>query len=207
MATKLKRIFMTIRRGMTDKTAVCVFPWERPLIEEIHGASAEVISIDEMCSEEGVKSVQSARKAVGLKMTRVGVDGREIKADVGLDLRGQLEAQARVAEEDDPTDNAMGEYGRMVDKYGMHPKVDMPVVERVYGGERVFRKCLREFAAGRTPEFLDDGGAQAEPSDEEVEMSRDELKRKLRDRGIPFKENALQHVLERLLNEHEAEAA
>jgi hypothetical protein len=54
----LKRIFITIRRGITDATAVCVFPWEKPLIEEIHGGNATLVTIDQMCSKDGVKSVK-----------------------------------------------------------------------------------------------------------------------------------------------------
>jgi hypothetical protein len=60
-------------------------------------------------------------------------------------------------------DDPAAEYGRMADKYGMHPKIELSVVEKVFGNERTFRSCMRDFAAGRIPDFLkDDDGEDGE---------------------------------------------
>ena len=43
---------------MTDKTAVCIYPWEKPILEQIHGGAVDEASIDEMCSLKGSIKVE-----------------------------------------------------------------------------------------------------------------------------------------------------
>src|SRR5262245_37629737 len=122
------RIFMTVNRGMTDATATCVFPWEQPLLQEVHGEAAQPVSIDEMCKIHGAKKVETVKLPISLKMRK--------KAELPPDTRGQLEAMCKVARGDDPKFNIEAEYARLEGKYGMHPKINMTVVAKVFGSAR-----------------------------------------------------------------------
>lgn len=173
----LQRIFMYISRGMTDKTAVCVFPWEKPLVEEIHGGQAVVVTIDEMCSKDGVAKVQDIRKVVRLPK-RKDQDGKEMIAERGLNQREQLELMQKVAPEDNPMHDLEGEWGRMIEKYGPHPEVKTSVAEKVYGRVGNFRLCCRDFAAGRVPAFLADNDEDTDLDTEHVEAAPKSKKKK-----------------------------
>lgn len=194
--SKLRRIFMTIKRGITDQTAVCVFPWEKPLIEEIHGGNAIEVSIDDMCSKEGVKVV----KTIKLK-ERVDLNGEAMVPEQGLDLRARLTRMTMVDPEEDPSQDPDSEYGRMQEKYGMHPELPILVVEKVYGSARQFRVCVRDFAAGRVPDFLDDGAVDDRSEDElaPAEMTMQQLRKALKARDIPYARTDTRDKLEELL--------
>jgi hypothetical protein len=199
----LKRIFITIRRGITDATAVCVFPWEKPLIEEIHSGNATLVTIDQMCSKDGVKSVKK------LKLHNTGrrdQDDKPMAPEYAPDTRAQLEAMTNVDPDNNPMDDPAGEYARMAEKYGMHPKIELTVVEKVFGNERTFRSCMRDFAAGRTPDFLmEDDGEQGEKI--VAEMTAEELRVMLDGMGVKFPPKATRAKLEEIAVEAQAQQA
>lgn len=178
------RIFMTIRRGMTDATAVCVFPWEKALLEEVHsGASANEVSIEEMTSLRGATTV----KKVKLKVDREKV------ADAALSLEDQLRAMTRVSAEDDPKADLDAEYNRLAEKYGMHPEVPMPVVKQVYGSPTLFKQAVAPFLGSKPPKNLEDPThtRQSKPADEDegrpiAEMSKIELQSFLKKHKVEF---------------------
>jgi hypothetical protein len=122
----VNRIFIKIKRGMTDTTSVCVFPWEKPLVEEIHGGNARVVTIDDMCNQEGVQSV----KPLEMK-TRLDRHGEEITAAQGLSPREQLVAMTKVAGASNPFADPLAEWGRLEMVYGANED-GIPVVEKVY---------------------------------------------------------------------------
>ncbi len=196
----LKRIFMTIRRGITDATAVCVFPWERPLIEEIHGGSADVVTIDQMCSKDGVKSV----KKIKLREGRRDQDDKVMTPEDAPDMRAQLIAMCDVDPDNNPMDDPEGEYGRMMEKYGMHPKIELPVVEKVYGNSRTFRSCMRDFAAGRIPDFLSDQDTEDQGPVAIADMTADQLREMLDGLGVKFPPKASRVKLEEIALEAQA---
>lgn len=186
------RIFMTINRGMTDKTAVCVFPWEKPLLEEVHGSGAEEVSIEEMVDiKKGVAKV----KPIKIKADRVGV------SEAPPLLKDQLQKMTVVDNEDDPKYDLDTEYGRLAEKYGMHPDVALPVVEKVYGSPTLFKQAVRPFL-GTTPppDEIDpteargarprqEAGSEA-PEKPIAEMGRNELKAFLHKHKIEFSAKA-----------------
>lgn len=171
-----RRVFLNVRRGMTDATAVCVYPWEKKLLEHIHGQEVEEVSIDEMAA---VKDGVIKKEKVKFKY-----DGLP-----GPDLRQQLEGMAYVDPEEDPANDPGAEYGRLADKYGADASFDMSVVERVYGrfDSGAFENMLKEHLKDRAPkpshlkakgEGLDKAPAQ---------MNVGELRQALSERGIKFK--------------------
>jgi len=179
-----RRIFMNVKRGMTDDTAVCVFPWEKPLLEEIHGQNATVVTINEMCDTSGVARVEKVKFA-----SRPLEDGGFTKADYAPDLRAQLEAMAEVPDDEDPLHNLDAEFGRMVEKYGMHPEVKATVVEKVYGNAMGFKQVAREMARNPRHPMI-----TGELEDEEIpgevplaEMTMTELRAKARESGVEVK--------------------
>lgn len=193
--SKLRRIFMMISRGITDKTAVCVWPWEKPLIEEIHGGQAILVSIDDMCSKEGVKST----KKIKLKEGRRDQDGNEMIPEYAPDLRAQLTQMTLPSEDNNPMDDPAAEYGRMLDKYGQHPDIKIAVVDKVFNNERMFRQAMRDFAAGRTPDFLmDDEGSEEESSIAISDMDPEQLREMLNKLGVKFPPKASRAKLEEL---------
>lgn len=197
------RIFMTIQRGTMDKTAVCVFPWERPILEEIHGGGAEVVGIEDMASLKG------ASKVVTVKL-------RNPKAELAPDLKEQLQAMAQVDRETNPFNNLEEEFNRLAQKYGMHPEVKMPVVEKVYGSLANFRVTVRAYRADTPPkddpmypetDLSDDAGGEEASDLAPSDMTVPQLKTALDARGVDYPKTAKREVLEALLVEQLSEAA
>jgi len=192
------RIMATIRRGMTDATAVCVFPWELALMEEVHtGANASEVSIEEMSSLKGSVSV----KPVKLKTERQQV------ADKALSLEEQLRAMCRVDAEDDPKLDLDTEYHRLAEKYGMHPEVNQPVVKVVYGTPAQFRLAVKPFLGSKPPkgDIEETRAAREEqpaPEDEEkpiAEMTKAELQARLKKEKVDYPKGASLETLRDLL--------
>lgn len=189
---KLRRIFGHCTRGMTDKTLVCVFPWEAAILQEIHGSNFTEVSIDEL---------SNLKDAVKITNTKLKHATKEAP-----DLRGQYELMATDFEVN-PLQYPQMEYQRLSQLYGMHMDVNLPNVEKVYGSEAQFRNMLVRFVeAGGT---MTDGDSVSTESvidvdgdDDDVpvaELSVKEIKDKLREAGIDFAGNASRAVLEDLL--------
>lgn len=182
----MNRIFVNVSRGMTDKTAVCVFPWEKAILEQIHGGDVEEVSIDQMCDLKGPIKVEK------IKFSRKIEDGKT--QDNAPNLRAQLQEMIQVSEDDDPTKDPDMEYGRLVDKYGADKDINVPVVTRVYGefNSGAFTAALKE--AKRS------GRKAAASTDKTVEtMSINELRKALRSAGIEFDQTATKVELADLL--------
>lgn len=176
-----RRIFVTVRRGITDATAVCIFPWEKAILERIHGGEVTEVSIDEMCDLKGPVKVEK------VKISRSMKDSDEV--DAGLPLRAQLEAMVIVHEDDDPASDADAEYSRLEQKYGMDKDIPMPVVTVVYGQQNsgAFAAAVRE-AQKQAPAKA---SAKAIKLDKPIEdMTINELRSKLRAEGIDFEPTA-----------------
>jgi len=174
-----RRIFARVRRGPMDNTAVCVFPWEMPLLEHLHMNNVEEVSIDQMANlKDGV-----------IKIERIKL--KHAPKHPAPDLRQQLEAMTYVDPEDDPALDPSAEYGRLADKYGMDKDFPIPVVERIFGqyqGDTCpFALKMKEHAKERAsvPAHLRaDGEGGEQPL---AGMSREELRAACRERDIPFK--------------------
>jgi hypothetical protein len=108
-----RRVFVNVRRGPMDNTAVCVFPWEIDILQHIHMQEVKEVSIDEMANQkDGVVKVEKLK----LKHTKLPAP----------DLRSQLEMMAYV----DPKTTRQrpgGRVQRLADKYGMDKDLPMPV--------------------------------------------------------------------------------
>lgn len=167
-----RRIFVTVTRGMTDKTSVCIFPWEIDVLALVHGQEIKETSIDDMASMQGAVKVEKTK----FKHSKDG----------GPDLRAQLEAMCYVDPEDDPCNDPAAEYNRLGEKYGMDKEFPVACVERVYGRfeSGAFTAKLQEFAEERIekPAHLN-----VEESKSPADMSRDELRAQLKEMGIAFK--------------------
>jgi hypothetical protein len=134
------RIFLNVPRGPMDATAVCVYPWEKPILEMVHGQEVREVTIDDMSNiKEGV---------IRKEKIKFKYDGL-----AGPDLRQQLEAMAYVDPEEDPAADAATEYNRLAEKYGMDKEFPMLIVERVYGRYEsgAFDKVLADYAKERMP--------------------------------------------------------
>jgi hypothetical protein len=183
----LRRVFMLVKRGMTDSTPVCVYPWEKPILEEIHGSNAVEVSIDEMCELKGAKSV----KEVKLKHPKA------VKAPT---MREQYEAMVRVDPEQSPLNDPEAEFGRLAERYGMHAEVNLPNVTKVFGNLGNFRAAMRDYAKGRIPAFLDTDS----PIEDEktlAEMTDVEVRSALKERGVKVPKGATRDDLEELFHE------
>lgn len=171
-----RRIFVNVRRGPMDNTAICVFPWELPILERVHLNSVEEVTIDQVANPKD--------KAV--KVEKLKLKHTEVPAP---DVRSQLEAMVYVDPENDPVNDPAAEYARLADKYGMDKDFPMPVVERVYGDPSTgaFEAKLREYAEDRAekPTFLRaiDEGLSKSPQD----MTVKDLREALKERGIKWK--------------------
>lgn len=160
---------------MTDKTAVCVFPWEVDILNLVHGQEITEVSIDQMCDMQGAVKVEK------LKMKHSKVRPPE--------LRHQLEIMAYVDPEDDPANDPAAEYERMAQKYGMDKEFPMPCVERVYGqfSSGAFAARLKDHGADRLPKpaalKAADEGLDKAPD----QMSVGELRQALSERKVPWK--------------------
>jgi hypothetical protein len=130
-----RRIFAVIGRGMTDKTAVCVFPWELAILQLVHNDSVEEVTIEKLCD---VKQGAIKTEKIKLKHTQHPAPG----------LREQYEIMAYVDPEEDPAKDPQTEYDRLANKYGMDKDFPMPCIERVYGpfGAGNFKRALEEHA-------------------------------------------------------------
>lgn len=180
----MRRIFATVSRGMTDKTAVCIFPWELAVLSQIHGGEVQEVSIDEMCHLKGAVKVQ--------KNAFKRQDG--IESESAPALRAQLEAMAFVPDDEDPANDPETEYSRLVDKYGMDKEVPLPVVTRVYGEliSGAFAAALKAAAAAETPRA-------PKPSKPVAEMTINELREELKAQGIDYDRQATKAELQDLL--------
>lgn len=169
------RIFLNVNRGPMDATPVCVYPWERRLLEHIHGQEVELVSIDDMAKvQEGV---------VRTEKVKFKYDGLP-----GPDLRQQLEAMAYVDPEDDPAIDPSSEYSRLEEKYGMDGGVKMPVVAVIYGlfESGGFERVLKEFCDERIPKPMHlraSGEGLIKPPNK---MNVGELRVALTERGIEW---------------------
>lgn len=181
MSAPIARVFVTVDRGMTDKTSVCIFPWEKAILEQIHGGGVEEVSIDEMCDLKGAVKVE--------KVKHVRAMEGDAKPEAGLTLREQLEAMARVSPDEDPTQDPEGEYSRLIDKYGQDKEVPLPVVTRVYG----------EYISGAFAAALKAARESAGTSKPIDEMNINELRAALRADKIEFDKKATKDELRDLL--------
>lgn len=177
-----RKVFVTVSRGMTDSTPVCVFPWEVDVLKLVHGDGVEEVSIDKMCEIKGHVRVEKQKQ----KHSKV----------MPPNLREQLEAMAYVSPEDDPVQDPAAEYDRLAGKYGMDKEFPMPCVERVYGQftSGAFAAKLKEHAKNRGTQpakVQDDETGEKAPAD----MSRYELRAALKEREIPYKATDGQAVL------------
>ena len=169
-----KRIFAVIGRGMTDKTAVCVFPWELPILQLVHGQEVVERSIDEMVSMDGAIKTEKVKQ--------------KISAVVPPSLRQQYEIMAYVDPDEDPANDPAGEYQRMVDKYGMDKELPIPCVTRVFGEFQsgafaaALEKHIGDSAAKPTYLRATEEGLGKEPS----KMTAKELRDALSERGIEW---------------------
>lgn len=200
-----QRIFMTITRDMTDKTLVCVFPWEKPLLEEVHGGNASEVTIEELTTLKGAVRVETVK----LKHAADGVKHAPT-------MEAQYLAMCRVNPDEDPVDFPEAEWSRMAEKYGMHLKVALPVVEKVYGSFTNFRRVLRAFKGkGAAPDItelvsgVESSAGGAEPGGEKpiAEMDREELKALLNAASIPFARTATIEKLRELAEEAQGATA
>jgi hypothetical protein len=170
------RIFLNVKRGMTDATAVCVYPWEKPILEAVHGQDVLEVSIEQMSTvKDGVVKKEKMKfKYEGLP---------------GPDLRQQLEEMAYVDPEEDPALDPATEYNRLAEKYGMDKELPILQVERVYGRfeSGAFEKVLAGFAEqpAEKPMHLKAKGEGMPKAPNK--MSVGELRDALRERGIKFK--------------------
>lgn len=191
------RIFMLLDRGPMDKTAICVFPWEKPLVEEVHRGNATEVSLDKIATLEGSPTIKKLKAPVAEK------DGRKLDPVPGL--REQYAAMLVVPEEEDPKHDMVAEYNRLAGRYGMHHSVALPVVEKVYGSVRNFIMLAKPFTGSKPPKNAELPGSEIDgdvSTDTETaaetpiaEMDRDALKAALTKAGVPFKANAPLTVL------------
>lgn len=162
---------------MTDKTPVCIYSWEKPILEQVHGGGVEEVTIEQMCDMKDAVKVEKA------KIARAMPSGE--KADSAMSLRAQLEAMAEVDPENDPADDPAAEYSRLVDKYGMDKEIPLPVVTRVYGE---FNSGA--FAAALKAAALEGKPARAPEGKPVEKMGINEIRSALRDAGIEFDQTA-----------------
>ncbi len=171
-----RRVFAVIGRGMTDKTAVCVYPWELPILQLVHQQEVVEVPIDDMCKmKDGVLKVEKQKQ----KHSKV----------LPPDLRSQYEIMAYVEPDEDPASDPAGEYERMANKYGMDKELPIPCVARVYGEftSGAFIAALKEHGKERMPKpahlkAADEGLGKAPD-----QMSIGELRDALKERGVAWK--------------------
>lgn len=170
------RIFLNVKRGMTDATAVCVYPWEKRILEMVHGQDVEEVSIEKMADmKDGV---------VRKEKVKFKYDGL-----AGPDLRQQLEGMAYVDPEDDPALDPATEYNRLIEKYGADKDLPIAVVTRVYGefDSGNFEKMLAQHAKERSvkPTHLKAAGEGLMKSPDKMDVG--ELREALNARGLRWK--------------------
>lgn len=191
-----RRVFVRVRRGPMDNTAVCVFPWEMPILQLVHMQEVAEVSIDEMATQkEGVVKIEKLK----LKHTDKPAPN----------LRSQLEMMAYVEPEEDPVNDPSTEYGRLAEKYGMDKDLPIPCVTRIYGEYSeggAFTAAIGKYAKDRQPKpsalkAMDEGLGKA-PS----QMSIKELRDALKERSVDWKVTESKADLVAKLEEHLAPA-
>lgn len=184
----MQKVFVLVSRGLTDKTAVCVFPWEAPILEEIHGSNAVKVTIDEMCDlKQPIRVKQLKLKHSTEKM---------------LTLREQFESMVKIDPLRNPLEDPEAEFARMEGCYGRHLEVNISNVEKVYGSRGNFRRAMREFASGKTPDFLDQEGPIEISGEKPVaDMTDGEIRAILKERKVSIPKGAEREELEELLTE------
>lgn len=187
------RIFLNVKRGMTDATAVCVYPWEKRLLEHIHGPEVEEVSVEKMSEIKGFIKKEK------VKFKYDGVPGP--------DLRQQLEGMVYVDPEEDPALDPAAEYARLEGVYGMDAEVKMSVVTVIYGhlDSGGFEKLLQEFAKQKAPKPVHMKAASEGLDKAPNKMNVGELREALTARGIDWEtsegKTALREKLEGVLVE------
>ncbi len=174
-----RRIFCTVKRGITDATAVCIYPWEKAILERIHGGEVEEQTIDEMCD------LKKPLKVEKLKFSRAMSDNA--KPDQAPGLREQLEAMVIVDPEEDPANDPDAEYSRLEAKYGADKEIPMPVVGVVYGqiNSGAFRAAVKE--AQHAISKAKASSKESPKLDKPIEdMTINEVRTALRAQGIDY---------------------
>ena len=157
-----RRMFVQISRGMTDKTMACIFPWEKPVLELVHGEVVADVTIDQMCDMGKPLTIERQRL--------------NHSENYAPDLRAQLEAMVLVPPNEDPVLDPAREYNRVAEKYGMDREFPIPCIERIYGqlGSGAFTAKVNEFHAesvrldkeeGRAGKVLSPGKAMEKSPD------------------------------------------
>ncbi len=206
------RVFAQIDRGPTDSTPVCVYPWEIAILEEIHGSSARMTTIDQLSSPPpGARAVKPKKMKL--------IYGKHHPPTV----REQMEAMQKVSEDEDPFNDLDEEFVRLEECYGMDKDVPLSVAKKVYGSVRNFRREVQKFRGASPPpniaELLglevDEPDAPDAPEIEQGkapdEMSLGELRTALMDKGVrPPRAVSRERLIELLAEarqEADAEAA
>lgn len=200
----LKRVFMAINRGITDTPVVCVYPWEKPILEEIHGGNARLVPVSEILQPAAPGMTVKTVKFPQHKLP----DGRIVDPDPLPTPREHIERMLAVDDDDSPASNPEGEWGRLMERYGMHPEIKMTVVEKVFGNLREFRKVVKQCAAGKLPDFMFDGDAADEDDDDGdglETLTTQQLRAKCDEAGIPYKPKTPPHALVARLRAHAEE--
>jgi hypothetical protein len=188
------RIPVTVERGTMDSTLAWVFPWEVPLIEEVQRGEVRTLTLEEISSLAGAKEVKQMKLPSGGKRKRLNKD-EFVDVPFAPGLKEQFETMQKVDPENDPANDPEGEWNRLLNVYGMHPTVALPTVEKVYGNEANFKRALQQFR-GKRPE------AEEDLSDKSpAEMTRPELMRALKERGVRYSFSAKRDDLEAQLIE------
>lgn len=149
-----KRVLALVQRtgngtNITDMTPTVVWDHEVPILEELHGT---VDVIDESRYEELLdRDVRENREEILAEIIK--------SAGLGAVFTGSPE----------------DEYARLINKYGLHPEVKVPAVEKVYGSLREGRfkqACggYSEMTAADLRKILDDAGVQYPPSAKKAEL-------------------------------------
>jgi hypothetical protein len=182
------RVFMLVRRGKMDETPVCVYPWEKPILELIHGQDIEFVTIDDMAEvRDGVAKIELAK----LNYSKFH----------GPSLKQQLEGMAYVNPEADPAKDPASEWNRLIEKYGADEELPLPVVERVYGafdGGR-FTAVLETFGKESMPKPAHLKAAEEGLGKPVDQMTVSEIRAALDERDVPYERNATKKQLIELL--------
>jgi hypothetical protein len=174
------RVIATVDKGMTDKPMVCVFPWEIPLLEVIHGDGSVLVQEIDDLTDFGAKAIVQRIK---LKHTE----------EHAPDLRQQLiNFCNELPDGIEPFDDPRSEYDRMANVYGMHPEVKQSIVENVYGryDSGNFAKMVRSVADAHNAEEVESEGGTGKADPDAVDgMSGADVREALAKREVSFKNN------------------
>lgn len=149
-----KRVLALVQRtgngtNITDLTPTVVWEHEVPILEELHGT---IDVIDESRYQE--------------LLDRDVVENRSVILD-------EIIRNTRLGDVFNGTPE--DEYARLINKYGLHPDVKVPVVEKVYGSlrEGKFKTACGGYetmTAADLRKILDDAGIQYSPSAKKAEL-------------------------------------